>query len=373
MDEEIQLPIDLRKSPAEYFQAALAKVKEITAMIFTPEQEARLLIEAGKTCDLSGEWNQALENYQCALNVCESDETKAEALKQTGHIKSKMSEWEVALESYEASLEILNRLGNLREVGNIQNCVGYNYFMTGNITRANEYYNKALEIGKQCEDAQLLSDVHISLGILSNVKGQYDEAITHYQQSTARYKVIGDNHGLSQVYHNLAMTYIGNKSWELAGEYFQKSIELCIELGNTDLLSIIYTNRARLALHLHDPYMSKVYCDKAYVIFDGTGNKMGIAEVYKLYGTIYSNMQKWSSAESAFQRGIGICDEYENDLTKAEIYYELGLMRNKQSKKELALTDLQKSVEIYEKLGIHGEINKIRTEIQTIEECQGNI
>ena len=77
MDEEIQFPNDLRKSPGEYFHTSINTIKKITNISFTPEQEALLLIEAGKTCDLSGEWDQALENYQYALNICESDEIKA--------------------------------------------------------------------------------------------------------------------------------------------------------------------------------------------------------------------------------------------------------------------------------------------------------
>lgn len=54
------------------------------------------------------------------------DAVKAEALKQIGRIRSREYEWDIALENYETSLEILNRFGNLCEIGNIYNATGFN-------------------------------------------------------------------------------------------------------------------------------------------------------------------------------------------------------------------------------------------------------
>ncbi len=366
MDERIQTSHSLQKSPEEYFQAALKAFKEITGVEVTPDQEARLLIEAGKMCDLSGDWDQALDRYKRALELCESEEVKAEALKQTAHINSKRGEWEAALDNYKASLEILNRIGNLREAGNIYNSIGYNYFETGDMAKAEQHYNRALEIAQRCDDAQLTADIYSNLGILSCVKGQIDEAIAHYERSIPGYEESNDIHGLAQVYHNLGMAYTDKEVWELAGECYQKSMELCIEIGELDLLSIIYTNRARLALYLHDPSVARIYSDKAFAIFRKTGNKLGMAEVLKLYGVIHSHMRQWDSAERSFRRGIRICEKYSNKLTKAEIHYELGSMNIRRHEKDGALCHLQKALEIYESLGIDNEVRKIQNEIRAI-------
>jgi tetratricopeptide (TPR) repeat protein len=364
MVEDIQAPQSLQKSPDEYFRIALDAVKDVMGIETTPDQAALLLIKAGKACLLSGEWAQALESYQQALELCKSDEIKAEVLKHIGHIRTKQGQWKGASEAYEASLKILNRLGNLHEAGINYNSIGYICFETGDMTGAKEYYDKALRIANECNDAQLTADAQSNLGILSNVMGQTDDALSYYSQCIPIYETMGDIHGLAQVYHNLAMTYVDREEWQLAGEHYQKSIELCIKVGDLDLLSIIYVNRAQLALHLHDPYVAKTYCNKAFGIFEKTLNYMGIAEAYKLYGIIYSRMQDWNSAGVSFQKGIQICETYENHLTKAEIYYELGSMRQ-QEKKEV-LVHLQKAVEIYEFLGIEKEVSKIKDEIRTL-------
>ena len=40
--------LDVRKSPMEYYQMGLCRMKEIMNFDATPEQEARLLIRSGK-------------------------------------------------------------------------------------------------------------------------------------------------------------------------------------------------------------------------------------------------------------------------------------------------------------------------------------
>ena len=100
MGEGLQIPSLPQKSPVEYFQMALDAIKEITGTDVTPDQNALLFVEAGKMCDLSGDWGQALESYQKALELCKDDEIRAEILKQAGHIKSKRGEWEAALKDY---------------------------------------------------------------------------------------------------------------------------------------------------------------------------------------------------------------------------------------------------------------------------------
>ena len=79
--------------------------------------------------DSSGEWDRALNVFQHALELSESDKLKAEALKQRGNIESKLGNWEAAQMYYEGCLEILIRIGYLSEVGVIYNSIGYNHLL----------------------------------------------------------------------------------------------------------------------------------------------------------------------------------------------------------------------------------------------------
>ena len=72
------------------------------------------------------------------------------------------------------------------------------YFQTGDITRAKEFYDKAMQLAKRCEDAQLMADMNSNLGILSNAMGDSGEAVTHYQKSIAGYEAANDHHGNPQ-------------------------------------------------------------------------------------------------------------------------------------------------------------------------------
>lgn len=354
---------DSPEDPTQYFFA----FKQVAGININADQEALLFIEAGKVCSNAGNWDNALENFQKASERCESIEIKAESLKQMGHIESKRGEFENAFKSYEASLEILAFIGNLREVGNIHNSMGFNYFEIGEIDKAKEHYDKALQASRQCSDTKLTADVWNNLGILANSHGEIEEAVEYYKKSLDEYGAINDIHGIAQVNHNLAMSYVDKGEWKLAGEHYQRSMEMCLELKDLDFLSIIYANRAELALHLHDPYVAKLYCDKAFDIFNKTGNKIGLAESHKIYGSIYSDMQKWEYAKDSFQKGIEICDECKNLLTKAEIYYKMSLVhRENGNGKDEALSNLHKALDIYKLLNINNKVNEIDVEMRAI-------
>jgi len=117
---------------------------------------------------------------------------------------------------------------------------------------------------------------------------------------------------------------------------------------------------------MHDPFVAKLYCDKAFGIFYKTGNNEGLAEAYKIYGIIDSNMREWDSAESLLKKGIEILGEHENHSTKAEIYCELGAVKHKQNEEQAMLQYLQKALGIYEALGVDKEVSRITDEIRAI-------
>lgn len=366
MDKEIDLPMELNKDPAKYFEMALNTIQEVMGLEITPDQESRMLIELGRIWDLAGNHDRAIEKYYEALKICRSDEIKAEIFKQIGNIRSKQSRFEEAQEAYEKSINILVRLGKSLEVGDIYNKIGFNCFEVGNFTKAKEYYDQALKISEELGNRRLLSDVLNNIGILMSVTGNKEQAIEYYSKSIKGYESISDKHGLAQTYHNLALTYTDVGQLELAGELYQKSMRLCVEIGDMYLLPVIYVNRAKLALKVHDTYMAMNYCDKARIIFEKTGNKLGLSEVYKIYGAIYSYDHRWEYADEAFQKGLEFCDECSSALTKAEIYYEMAGSFLKRQNNELGIQSMQRAIEIYEQLGMHKEVTKIKLELEAL-------
>ncbi|MBD3184736.1 tetratricopeptide repeat protein [Candidatus Poribacteria bacterium] len=366
MESEKQLPDTIHKSPEVYFHTVLDTLRKITGVDLSQDDESLLLIEAGKACIVSGNWNKALEIFQRAFKLTSSEETKAEALKQMGHIKSKLCEWKEAYDFYRSSLEIYENSGNLSESGNIYNNLGFNHFEKGEMSKAKGYFYKALDIANEYNDAILMADTHSNLGIISNSQGKLDETIQYYQKSIDSYKKAGDTHGLAQTYHNLGMTYAKKEEWKLAGECYQKSMDLCMDIGDNDLLSIIYINRSQLSLNLYDPSIAKVYCDKAFKIFQSTENKMGIAEVHKTYGMIYTQMKDWNSAEESFEKGLDICKKYDNLLTEAEIFFEKGMMNLERGDKMKALDYLRQAMESYKNLELDEEVSRIESKIQKV-------
>lgn len=352
-------------------EAPLKSLRRLTVMEnnIPRHQKAQLLIQVGKTHDLLGQWNQALDVLYSALDFCEANsEQKAETLKFLGHIKSKQRDYTSASKLYLDSSAIYTILQNKHEVVNIYLCQGYNDFEQGDYKSAKDYYQLALELATEQEDSQLIADCNNSLGILATVQGAFDDAMTYYKQSISAYEDLQDIKGLATTYHNMAMLQVDTEKWKDAGESYQSALEYAQQDGNLELMGLIHLNRAELAMKLYDFAMAQAFCRHALKVFGRLDSQTRIAEAYKFLGCIYSRQQKWEEASRLFERSIQINDSVNNLLGASEARYEYGLMYSSKDDKANAKKQLTQALEVFEKLDANSDAQKVETALEKLEE-----
>ena len=158
-----------------------------------PDKKVPLLVQVGKTHDILGEWNQALDIFYKSLDFSKTHSTeRAEILKYLGHIKSKQRDYSSATKLYLDSIAIYTMLENKREIGNIYLSQGYNNFEQGLYKEAEDYYQLALKLATNAEDNQVIADCNNILGVMSTVRGAFDDAIGYYTQSIEAHENLQD-------------------------------------------------------------------------------------------------------------------------------------------------------------------------------------
>ncbi|MBC8232712.1 tetratricopeptide repeat protein [bacterium] len=332
------------------------------------EVKSQLLIQVGKTYDILGQWNQALDIFHKSLDVC-TDNTahRAEILKYLGHIKSKQREYSSATKLYLDSLAIYTLLQNKHEIAKMYLYQGYNDFEQGNYRQAEDYYRLALKLATEEADNQVIADCRNNLGIMATVKGALDDAIAYYQQAASGYESLGDIPGLAAAYHNLAMLQVDKENWKDAGESYQRALEYARQTGNLELMGLIHLNRAELAIKLYDSAMAKACCDYAIAVFGELDSHTRVAEAYKFLGRVSSQQKKWDEAGGYFERSIKINDSVNNPLGAAEARYEYGVMYLSQGLKDNAKQQFTEALEIFDKLGASLDVQKVKAELAKLE------
>jgi len=101
--------------------------------------------------------------------------------------------------------------------------MGRVYQELGDSPRAQEYYFKALDVGKNVNDLPLLARIENMLGSLYTFQGSYEAALPHLKIATHYLEILQDSLALSYNLRNIARAYIQMDSLDRALEFYQKA------------------------------------------------------------------------------------------------------------------------------------------------------
>jgi tetratricopeptide (TPR) repeat protein len=136
-----------------------------------------------------------------------------------------------ALKYFLKSLETLERSGDIRNVGVIQNSIGTLYSTMGDFERARQYYFKSLEPKIKEGDDRSVGLGYNNIGETFRNSGQPDSAIYYYKKGFALGQKENDPYLLSTSYSNMGAIYSIKNELERSLDCFQKSLVFDTEAG----------------------------------------------------------------------------------------------------------------------------------------------
>lgn len=128
-----------------------------------------------------GNLDMALKYHQESLNISKEINDlsgSASAYNNMAHIYQQQGNQKKALEYFLLAKKILDDYGILDGVSNILNNIGQCYQDLGEYVIAEKNYKSALEINKKMHFRENEATVSINLGLLNNLKGNWNEAIS---------------------------------------------------------------------------------------------------------------------------------------------------------------------------------------------------
>ncbi|MFX0149821.1 MAG: tetratricopeptide repeat protein [Candidatus Hodarchaeota archaeon] len=241
--------------------------------------------------------------------------------------------------------EIKKRKGEL-----LQN-KGIIYWYKGDLDKALQSHQQGLEIKKELNDKQGISDSFNNLGLVHWSKGNFDQAIEYYQQSLEIVEELGINKRIAAILNNLGNVYQNKGDHDQAMKCYQRSLTLREKIGSkNDIalalinLGVSYRMRGDL-IQAHKNYM------QSQTIFEDIGNKKGVALALNNLGDVYSLKGELNLALDHFQRSLQIYEELGIKQDLAMSLSNIGEIYQKKGDLNQALKYFKQSLTIYEDLG----------------------
>src|SRR5206468_6248317 len=186
---------------------------------------------------------EAVAAYEATIAVAEiagGQAVLAEALRRLAGVRHRRAESVGARELGLRSHAAARRAGNDVLAGEALNTLGGIDLETDAVADARQNFLRALELGG--ESRQLRARVEQNLGILANIQGDFDEALTRYGRSLEASRASNDEHGCAIAYHNLGMVSADRQQFEAAERYFGQSHEIAERAGDAYLAGLCLVN-----------------------------------------------------------------------------------------------------------------------------------
>ena len=311
--------------------------------------------------------------YQEALQLCEKglelagslphDEAgyrgKARLQHTLGSIYWRMADYTQAVKHFEICIEMQEDIGDLPRLSDSYNNLAAAYWSQSDYDLAAQYFRESLEISQKIGDTYGTAMCLNNLGVIYYTLGDYPRAIEHYERSLGIGREIGDLLGIANAYTNLGEVYHGLKDDKEALSYLQEAVGLFREIGDKTNLVDAYRLLAEVELELGDTDEALEYCQLSLDLAQEIGDQEYEGIAYRVLGQIHRTSGRSEEARRYLQSSVDTLMSIGNQLELGKSHYELGVTLSGVGL-EAGREQLQRAIQIFEELGVEGELDKVR-------------
>jgi signal transduction histidine kinase len=220
---------------------------------YTNAQEAKIHYRKGKYKEAFDICINNLRNYK---NSNLLDGWEAVTYHVLGLIYAAQQDYQSSLENYLKSAGIWEKLDNQYQITGLYSNIGSSYIYQKNLTSAEVYFNKALNVDRQNGgNTKMQSLIYQNLAIINYRNKKNAKAKSYYDMALRLCKMINDKLGEMQLLFNMAMMYQNDP--EKAIEYYENSLKIAVDIQDTRF--IMFNNE-----NLSKEYASLGHYKKAY-------------------------------------------------------------------------------------------------------------
>jgi class 3 adenylate cyclase/tetratricopeptide (TPR) repeat protein len=313
-----------------YFQQALELLSDVHA---APEQLYQLYMGLGDVLMIQGEYPQARQYYQTAMEAAGSFQAPQGGLERS-ILQRKIAATYERQGNYDPSLAFLNTAQeglailpapSPGEDALILSDMGWIYFRLGALDKAEPLLQKALALAESISQYDVIASIYNRLGGIYFQKEQLDQASGYTLQSLNLRERIGDIAGSARTCNNLGLLYWKTGAWDLALESFNRSFKLHANLGDVEGMVDLHTNMGLLQLDRGKLEDARFHLQESLVTAQQIGHMYHIGRAYMHLSHLHILVEDWNAAlensnySLACFKSIGVQDHL------VEVYTNTGL------------------------------------------------
>ncbi|GLC27298.1 diguanylate cyclase [Roseisolibacter agri] len=325
-------------------------------------RSASAWIAEARAAERVGQREQARGAFERALYAMASLEDASQAsatLRWIARTYVEDSNFDAAWDCLEAALAVAEATADDAAAGHATNLQAIVRWRQGELDEAERLYLTARGRALRAKDAKLAAMTAQNLGVLANVRGDYEVARRHYEASLAEYRALGLLRDVCVALNNLGLLHTHERRWEDAHRAFAEASEIADLAGDLSTRIMLDVNFAELWVARGEYAYAQGAVRHALDLAARTGDAAAIGQATKLQGIIAREAGDLEEAEQHFIRAEEIAASRTDILLQAEIARERADLARRLGRNRDVLQQLNRAHNLFERLRAAQELADI--------------
>jgi len=329
---------------------------------------SKLLLFFGEDLTQKGSLDSANKVFSHLLDLSQNkssrNKTMAWALYGIGDIYSRQAFWDKSISFLNKAKFKFKSFNDSNGIAKCENILGTVNVELGELNKAKKHFENALSSLSHIKNDTLRGMLESNIGILENIKGNYDQAYIHFQKALYKFEEEENDQRLSEVHHNLGMVCVVKKNFKSGLKEFDRAFMYANKAEVWQIMCISCVNKAYIYCKLNNYVMANAFALKAMEIAFKINDRLSIADIYKIKGIIEKNKKNYLLSENYFNTSLRINKELENILNQAETLYEMGFLYKQMRDFKQSKLCFNKALNKFKYLKIDKMVEQITEEIK---------
>lgn len=319
-------------NPMDAKQSALEVIHELRQLRSLPKKNIQTTLARAysiiTTAEIRlGEYDNALKSAEITLDLytyLNKKEGVARSYVNKGIVNGIIGKHHLANELFNQALPLFRECGDKSREAQTLVFIGNTFAGLGDYASALRQYNLGLYINQEIQDKQGISDALVNLGLSFQRMGEFTKAIDYYNQSFSLKREIGDIFGEARVLQNIATIHLSQGQFADAVKILNECKTIFENIKDKQGLSMVHTNIGAAHLRLGDYSRAMVNFESALTIQKEIGDTVGEARSLAYLGSTFLRLKDNQGAIEKYQRALELQKKNSDTSTISQTLLGLG-------------------------------------------------
>lgn len=283
-----------------------------------------VLTHRGEVYAVLSRYDQAINDYQTALGLCDQPEKMAYIRWRLADVHEQRGQYATAVNDLQAAIQdIGGETVQSVEMARILALLGWILIRQGKHNEAERLGQQSLAILQGTPLWREIALAYKTLGSVYMRRSEWNLAIENWQKSLEINEQIGERRESARLYNNLAIAHFRRGDYEKAEDFFSRCLSVMEQMGDTDGVAGTLNNLGGVCRARGDSKQAITYYQQALAIKARIGDQRGVARGHINLGEIYRDIGESAQAISHLQESLQIVQQLEANESLPECHRQL--------------------------------------------------